>query len=270
MVRFNERKWIEDIINNKNKDEIRNIKSLIKYLIRYYMTEFQNEKPKKFQRFILDKMAEFNFSVVLYEEWEFADFTYRMCKKGLKGELLPLRELEQINITVAELAIINKAEDNNQKKLLFTFYVLAKLYPYSSGWVNFRDSEIFKLANLHMPVREKHRLIYYLSQQGLLQLNHIIGQSGYKVELHEDSPTAIAVTLEQSFGNQYIAYTKKDKGWQFCHYCGKLFKVKCEHDHSSLYCCKEHAEEANREKTKYRMKKNRTKKCLKANFSETA
>ena len=245
---FNEYKWLKDKIENRDYAAMRPVKRTIRNLIKYYYPEFKNKTTKEFQRFILDEMLRFNIDIAEYEEYEFADYTKNMCRKAIKGEFnTVLRDSDTVEITQGELDIIAKAENDRQKKLLFTLYVLAKLSPYHSGWVNYRDSEIFKLANLHLSVKDQDYLIHDLYAQGLLQLNHIIGKSGLKVELVEDSPTGLVLDLEKSFGNQYMAYIKKSQGWTYCHKCGKLIKKKAPNQKYCDKCNQEAYKEQNKE-----------------------
>ncbi len=235
MIKFDERKWLKDVIENRNQQAITNNKYLVKYLIKYYYPQFKNKTAVEFKEFIINEMNLFHFDNARYEEWELADYIDRLCKKALKGEFnVYLRELEYVDITQAEMDIIEQAQTNNHKKLLFTLYVLAKLYPYRSGWVNFRDSEIFKLANIHLNFRERHFLVNDLYTQGLLGLNHIIGKVSYKVNLVEDSPAVCRVSREDHFGNQYLLYVKNHE-WTMCEKCGRLIK---KHSPNQKYCQK--------------------------------
>lgn len=224
MIVFNERKRIENIINNRDKKEIKNIYSLIKALIKYYYPQFENKTWREYQSFIISELDKFQFDASEYDEWKYADYIKRICKKALSGDFnIYLREFNYVEITEGEMEIIAKAENNKQKKLLFTLYVLAKLYPYGSGWVNYRDSEIFKLANVHLNIEDRDYLIHDLYTLGLLQLNHIVGKSGLKVELVENSPAACKVTRADHFGNQYMLYEKNHE-WIMCERCGRLVK----------------------------------------------
>lgn len=224
MIIFNERNRIKNIIEQRDKNAIKSKHGLIKALVKYYYPQFTNKSWKEYQQFIISEMNQFGFDSGEYEEWEYANFIKRTCKNALNGNFdTYLRETDFIEITEAELDIISKAENDKQKKVLFTLYVLAKLYPYHSGWVNYRDSEIFKLANVHLNIEDRDYLIHDLYNLGLLQLNHIVGKSGFKVELAEESPAACKVTREDHFGNQYLLYIKNHE-WIMCKNCGRLIK----------------------------------------------
>ena len=243
MIIFNERKRIENIINTRNKKAISNKYTLIKALIKYYYPQFKDKTWQEYHKFILSEMNLFDFDIAEYEEWEYSEFIKTTCKKALCNKFnIYLRELDYVEITEAELNKISSAENDQQKKVLFTLYVLAKLYPYQSGWVNYKDSEIFKLANVHLSIRERDLLFFRLQKQGLIQLNHIVGQSGVRVELIEDSPVALKIENERCFGNQYIAYVRGGK-WMICEKCGRLIQRKNNRQRFCKQCYTKHHQE---------------------------
>ncbi len=260
MVIFNDKKWISEIIESHDCTVFKNVKLLIKYLVKYYYPNFKDKTVKEYHRFILDEMLKFNYPIYQYEEWKYEDFVKKTCKDALDGKFsVFLRDYDSIQITQGEMNIIAKAENDQQKKLLFTLYVLAKLYPYRSGWVNFKESTIFKLANIHLNFKERHFLINDLYRQELLQLNHDISKIGYKVELVEDSPAILSVpnpngyNQPDKFGNQYLGFVRK--GWTICHKCGRLIK---KHSPNQKYCKKCNEEEykkQNNEHNKAKQKK---------------
>ena len=250
MVIFNERKFVDEMISTHTKEPKMSFRSFLKYLVKYYYPEYKEGSPKEYAKKILDAVNSFNFESYMYQEYEYYDYIYRLCRKAQKGEIkAELRNYDSIDITEAEMEIIAKGKDDNEQKLLFTLYVLAKVYSYHSGWVNYAPSEIFKLANIYMSWRNRFLLINSLYEAGLIELNHIIGKTGYKVELHEDSPAAVTVSVGKDFGKQYIAATRP--GWGICQECGKLIRKKS----PNQKYCKKCAEEVNRNKTAERMQK---------------
>ena len=248
MVIFNERKYVDEMISNHKKDPKMGFRTFLKYLIKYYYPEYKDKSVKEYTQKILDVVNSFNFESYLYQEYEYYDYIRRTCKKAQKGEFkAELRDFDSICVTKAEMEVIAKGKDDNERKLMFTLYVLAKVYSYHSGWVNYAPSEIFKLANIYISWRDRFLLINSLYEAGLLQLNHIIGKTGYKVELHEDSPAAITIELGQDFGKQYIAATRP--GWGICEECGRLIRKKT----NNQRYCKKCAEEVHKRKQREAM-----------------
>lgn len=236
MVIFNEKEYIEKIINEHNPLIKHSKKTLINYFVKYYYEEYKDKSLDDYVRVILDTMNSFGFPEIDYREFMFHKDIRKLCKKALKQEInTELRQLEYVEITEAEMTIIAKGNNDRERKLLFTLYVLAKVYRYHSGWVNYPPTEIFKLANISLNFEDRFLLIHKLYKAKLIELNHTIDKDGYKVELHEDSPVAIKVSVNHDFGNQYLAFVRD--GWKICEGedCMKLIKI---HAPNQRYCKK--------------------------------
>lgn len=252
MVIFNEYEYAKYIIEKHNPNEKIGIKRLIRLIIRYYYEEYKDLSTKQYVEKVLSVIDTFNFSAYQYQEYQYYDFIKRLCKKAQKHEFnVELRNIDSVNVTEAEMQIISKGENDSQRKVLFTLYVLAKIYSYHSGWVNYSLTEIYKLADVYMNRRDKLFLLHDLYEAGLIEFNHTIDKWGLKVNLIEDSPTAVTIEIPEHFGRQYIAATKP--GWKMCEAgdCYKLFKKTS----PNQKYCKNCSERIHREKQREAMKK---------------
>lgn len=236
MIIFNERKYIEDkILKEYKKPEKMGMKRLIRYLASYYFDEYAPKGAKEYSQKILDEMNAFNFYKFEYREFEYINYIKTICQKYRNGNLSPkLIENTEINITKKEIEIVQKARTEKEQKVLFTFYVLAKVINSPTGWVNRSISDIFRYANVSGTNKEKHEIIHALYVQGLLELSNSLKVYGYKVELQDDiSDVAISITVFDKFGNQYL--DKYKDGWKMCENCGKMIKIKAP---NQKYCKK--------------------------------
>lgn len=236
---INEREYVKNIIETRQKPENMSMYKFIKYLIMYYYDQYKDGSATRFQRFILDEIKLFNIDGIFYREFKYANYVLRNCRKMKKGEINHmLRDFDSIDITEQELEIINKAETEKHRKLLFTMYTLAKIAVQPSGWINYKLSEIFKRANINGLNRyDRNLMINDLYSAGLINLNHIVGKEGYKVELHPDSPAAITVYNFTRIGNTYL--DKYKDGWKMCECCGKMFKKKSPAQKYCKMCCED-------------------------------
>lgn len=238
MVILNEREYVRGIIERHNKNEKINLNKLITYIVKYYYNDYKDAALYEYIEKVLEVLASFEYSDIYYREGQKYDYIKKLCKKAQKGQLdTTFRELESVSVTEDEIQIIAKGKNDKEKKLLFTLYVLAKVYGYHSGWVNYPPSEIFKLANVTLKYEDRFLLIHELYKAKLIQLNHIIGKTGYCVELYEDSPAVITIPNKEynkpdHFGNQYMAYIKGNN-WRVCEKCGRLIKKK---SNKQKYC----------------------------------
>lgn len=255
MVIFNEYEYVRHIIEKHNPNERIGIKRLIRLIVRYCYPECKDLPVKQYVDRVIDIINTFNFDLYKYKEYEQYDFIKNLCRKAQKQEFnVELRQIDSVDITEAEMKIIAQGKNDRERKVLFTLYVLAKIYSYHSGWVNYSVTEIYKLADVYINRKEKLLLLNNLYEAGLIELNHIIDKWGVKVNLVEDSPTAVTVKTPEHFGRQYMAVTKP--GWKICEAegCYKLFKMKSPHQKY----CKKCSEEIKKEKTIARMRKYRS------------
>ena len=86
------------------------------------------------------------------------------CKYSLQKDL-NLKELKYIPIYNNEMEIIKTCTDNNDKKLLFTIYVLAR-YNDFNGWTNnkIKLNDYSRLANIRCNCQNRNLLFYNLTK----------------------------------------------------------------------------------------------------------
>ena len=234
---INEYQYIQDIIKSRKKPEHMSIRSLIRYLIRYYFSGYENKTCKEFQRFILNELKLFNFSIIEYQEYQYANYVLNMCRKYKKGDLdIKLRDFDTVDITKAEIKKIRQCDDEKEQKVLFTIYTLAKISVNPSGWVNYSIQEIFKRANVTLKAIERYQLIHKLYKNGFIELNRLITKHGYKVDLKPKSHTEITVKDFNHIGNTFLG--KYKEGWMMCECCGKMVKKKSNRQKYCTSCAK--------------------------------
>ena len=249
MIIFDEYAYIDNIIAEKNAEKI-SIKRLIVLMAKYYYHDEPEITTRKLNQKVMQTMADFDFSPAVYQEYKYASFIKSTCSKIVNGKMSgDLKIIKKITLTKPEMERVQSVESEKARKLLFTLYILAKNKIKPTGWVNYRVQDIFSYANLNVPRKERYELFGILYHAGLMELNKVIGKSGYKVELLNGEPE-IEIAEMKDFGKQYIAAYKE--GWMICRNCGRLFKKKSKNDFSSKYC-KKCGVEVNRENTKTNM-----------------
>ena len=223
MIIADEKKYVEDILRDGNKPSNMSIKSLIRYISRYYYDKFRDKDLNSYIRYVLDVVGMMHMSLLEYQEYRFADYTRQYCKRLRNGDFPhELREVSEISLTEGELKIINEAVYRKERKVLFALYALAKIYSPTLGWINCSESDIFRCANVHATYKEKLQILHALYNDGLIEINHMIDKSGYHVTLVPDSPIAFTTKELKNFGKQYLLFTNKDL--RVCPVCGKLYK----------------------------------------------
>ena len=234
MIIANEKKFIEQIIDDRQKPKTMSVKNLIRHLARYYYDYCKDMPLDEYKRFILDAVKSFKLSPLEYQEYKYAAYVRRYCK-NLMDEVFShdLREVESVSFTQAEMDIVNQAVYRKERKVLFTLYALAKIYSPTTGWVNNSEFDIFKAANVDASHKEKIQILHSLYKNGLIQVNHMLDKNGYQVELEPDSPTVFSTSTLKNFGNQYLVLT--NSSLKMCPECGRAFKPK---QNTDCYCHK--------------------------------
>ena len=234
MIIINEYEYVNQILESKVIPKGVSNKRILLYIAKRYF--HQSYTVDEFISLVFKKMSEFNLPVEYYQEYKYASYVKGICEKLLNEEISPLfRKVESVEIYESELDIINQGENDKERKLLFTLFVLAKVNGTNSGWVNNEIKDVFHLANVTATIKERAAIIYKLYNAGLIGQSNKIDNLSLKVELGaNDESIVMVVDLFENLGNQYIANFKP--GWKMCERCGKLFKIKSKYDGSSKYC----------------------------------
>lgn len=247
MIIINEYNYVKEIMESNKIPDKMSIKKLMLYIAKYYFDGSRNWK--EYRSFIFERIKEFDLPQT-YQEYKYNSYLEDICKRLLSGDLShSLKKVEFVNIYKSEISNIDKCDNDKQKKLLFTLYVLAKVAD-NNGWVNYDLKDIFQLANITATIQDRVLLMHELYKKGLIQQSKRNDKNGYKIELGlNNEEIALTVNLFENIGNQYIAKFKP--GCKMCECCGKLFKIKSHMDFSSKYC-KQCAYKINLEKQKDR------------------
>ena len=150
----------------------------------------------------------------------------KVCTSLFDGSIdKNFREQEYIPIYENELKLIESLPNDRQKKLMFTFFVLAR-YMDCDGWINKKTSkgisEAFKLANITLTSDKRNELLHELYSNGYISLGKKVDNLNIKVQLDNSGEIVYKVMDFNNLGNQYIGNFKK--GYKQCKCCGKKIK----------------------------------------------
>ena len=233
---LNEKLYIENLLKTYDKKSIENMgfsrTDVITMLSIYYNQRFSNIKDLYNQ--IDSDMLKFEFDD--YYSEKFYKIIVSKAKYSLQKEL-KLKELDCIPIYENEMNEIMKCNNDNDKKLLFTIYVLAR-YNNFNGWTNgkIKLSDYSRLANIRCNNEDRNLLFYNLKEQDFIQQSYNISKFIYHVDLNNDENEKVVLNITniKNLGNQLMVYLKD--GYKICQHCGKLIKIKSKFDSSTKYC----------------------------------
>lgn len=241
--------------SKKKPDEL-SMGYFITLIAKYYFSkeldaeELTNIVKKKILEFDLDNYQEYKYHIKIMNTCE-----------GLFNNSIDriFKEKEYIPIYENELRLIGTLPTDKQRKLMFTFFAIAR-YMDCDGWINKKTSkdisEVFKLANITLTSDKRNKLLHELYKNRYITFGKKVNNLNIKVNLDDSGDIVYKVSDFNNIGNQYIGNFKK--GYKQCKCCGKNYKIKSKNDYSSKYC-KKCAKEKHKQLNRNCMKKSREK-----------
>lgn len=148
----------------------------------------------------------------------------KAANAGMRYKII---QIERIIITEPELKIIRSLKGIQLQRLAFTLLCVAHymiiVRPETDGWVNVRESEIMKMANINTSKKRCNLMYGQLIDLGLLKPSKKISNLNVRVNFIEEGDTALEITDMRNLGNQYMMYLGKP--FFSCKNCGLTVKV---------------------------------------------
>lgn len=171
-----------------------------------------------------------------YEENYFKTI-YRNISSAKKYKF---RSVSPVVITRSEIDRIIGLNDIRKEKIAFVLLAVAKYYNNVSSDNNNRMyisiSDIFKLARVAIPCKERAGYLHFAYEEGLLVEHSFVG-TNLKVAGFIDNNSESVIELREADYKE-LAYTYlnyKVGGYKRCKCCGKLFKMQ-KREPGRLYC----------------------------------
>ena len=231
---INEKKYVSDILTNKEKPDIGFYPFLV-LLIKYYCSLYNDLETVR-------ENVDVQMRNIFKEEYIKEKWYVYICSL-FKDNNTKISERKYITVYAWDMIQVFKGETDRERKLLFSAYVLAH-YMNCNGWINTKTSreisEWFELSNVVCNNADKFKIIGELKGKKLISLSKQCHNLNVKVELLEDytgeSPVFKIVDME-NLGN-LLAATYKD-GYKQLEICGKLFRIKSNSQIVCPACAKE-------------------------------
>lgn len=219
MIILNEKKYIETVIES---GEVSNKPSeTINLMVKYY--RYLGLKKKA----VYEKVHEYllkNYKPYNKVKWE--DTINRYIETNFKKGY-ELVEIEFIPVTDVEIGKIKLLKSKRLERLAFTMLVIAKMNNMISdknnGWVNKKDKEIFKHANIKVPIKTQCLLLNDLKTKGYVEFSERVDNTNNKVLFIEDGKTVLKVGDMRNLGYIYDDFAGYGR-FKKCEVCGEVFK----------------------------------------------
>ena len=136
-------------------------------------------------------------------------------------------KIDAVRVTKSEMDRIDAIESRPLKRVAFALLCLAKYWDIvnksSDHWVNNKDSEVMKMANINASLRRQSSMYRELRDLGMIQFSKRIDNTNVRVSFVDDSSeTAVDISDFRNLGYQYLMY----HGGPFivCQCCGVVIK----------------------------------------------
>lgn len=136
-------------------------------------------------------------------------------------------EIDSIPVTASEMKRIDSLGSRQLRRLAFTLLCLSRYFDIVNGtpshWVNCKDSEIMKMANINTSIRRQSLMYHLLNQNGMIQFSKKISNTNVCVTFQSDDEPVMHITDMRNLGYQYLKY--HGEAYSTCENCGLTFKT---------------------------------------------
>lgn len=225
---LNEHDWARECIETRNlgKKPFETLSRVAKY---YLDKDYgKKEARKATEQFLLQ--CEPTASL---PKW--ADTIELALNRALKYDAI---QIDSIEITEPEMAKIDALEGKQIRRLAFTLLCLAKYWnlvnPNCDSWVNNKDSEIMRMANINTSIKRQSLMYYNLNELGMIQFSRRVDNTNVRVCFIEDGDPVMTVTDFRNLGYQYLKY--HGEPYFECANCGLVIKQNTTAGRKLKYC----------------------------------
>lgn len=200
MIVLNEIDWAADMIASKSLG--RKPYETLCRVAKYYVKE---GRSKREVRKLLDEFLISCDHTASLPKW--SDTMDYVVMRAFKYKPI---EIDEIHITQPEMEKIDSLGSRQEQRLAFTLLCLSKYWDYvnpqGDHWVNSKDSDIMRMANVNTSIRRQSLLYHNLNKAGLIQFSKKVDNTNVKVLFQENGDLALTVTDMRNLGYQYLMF----------------------------------------------------------------
>lgn len=227
---LNERDWAEEMIASRSLGK-KPFETMCR-VARYY---FDNGFSRKKIRRMLDSFLIQCDPSASLTKW--SDALDHAVSRAMKYEAI---NIDSIDITVPEMEKIDSLDGRQLKRLAFVLLCLAKYWNIvlrrPDGWVNNKDSDIMRMANINTSIKRQSLMFSKLKQSGLIDFSRKVDNTNVRVCFFSDGDIAMRVTDFRNLGYQYMMY--HGGPYFVCANCGMTVKESSPRGRKQIYCRK--------------------------------
>lgn len=225
---LNEHEWARDMIESRSlgAKPFETLSRVAKYYI-------DKDYSKKEVRGMLDTFLLQCEPTASLPKWsETLDYA---VARALKYDAI---KIDGIEITKPEMERIDALEGKQIRRLAFTLLCLAKYWdivnPQGDHWVNSKDSEIMRMANINTSIKRQSLMYFNLNEVGMVQFSKKVDNTNVRVCFITPGETTMVVTDFRNLGYQYLKY--HGEPYFECQNCGITVKNENTTGRKPKYC----------------------------------
>lgn len=224
---LNEHEWAEEMISSRSLGK-KPFETLYR-VSRYYI---DNGIPKNEVRKMLDVFLIQCEPTASIPKW--ADTLDAALSRAVRYEAVSIKS---IDITKAEMNKIDSLDGKQIRRLAFTLLCLAKYWDIvgktSEHWVNSKDSDIMRMANINTSIKRQSLMYYNLNAAGMIQFSKKVDNTNVKVCFMAPGEVVMSITDFRNLGYQYLKY--HGEPYFECCNCGITTKYDKPNNKNSLW-----------------------------------
>lgn len=225
---LNEHEWARDMIESRSlgTKPFETLSRVAKYYI-------DKDYSKKEVRSMLDTFLLQCEPTASLPKWsETLDYA---VARALKYNAI---KIDGIEITKPEMERIDALDGKQIRRLAFTLLCLAKYWdivnPQGDHWVNNKDSDIMRIANIKASIKRQSLMYFNLNEAGMIQFSKKVDNTNVRVCFITPGEVAMVVTDFRNLGYQYLKY--HDEPYFECQNCGITVKNASTTGRKPKYC----------------------------------
>ena len=214
---LNEHEWAKEMIESRSlgAKPFETLSRVAKYYI-------DKDYSKKEVRVMLDTFLLQCEPTASLPKW--ADTLDYAVARALKYDAI---KIDGIEITKSEMERIDALEGKQIRRLAFTLLCLAKYWdivnPQGDHWVNSKDSEIMRMANINTSIKRQSLMYHNLNDVGMVRFSKKVDNTNVRVCFIAPGETAMTITDFRNLGYQYLRY--HGEPYFECQNCGVTTKL---------------------------------------------
>ena len=189
-------------------------------IAKYY---FDNNYSKQEVRTLLDSFLKKCEPSASLPKWS-ATLDYAVAKASKYHAVI----LDCVEITKYEIERIDRLKGTQIRRLAFTLLCLSKYWnavnPNGNSWVNSKDCEIMRMANINTSVKRQSLMYHQLKEENMIQFSKKVDNTNVKVTFSNPGEVVLKITDFRNLGYQYLKF--KGEPYFECQNCGLTVKKK--------------------------------------------